>query len=357
MAVIQTDDFKNAAVDIGSAVSDLFGAQGATASAKSYDEAAAIADRNAQITQQMTIIKETQQSRAINKTLGAQTAGVAGAGFAKSGTALDLMRDSASQGALTKALTADQGAITENSYAEQAGMFRSMSAAANTSATGQKVGGIIQAAGGAINLAKGAKTLFNTGVDPSLVGGEGANALTGTATAQEAADFFGGGGAGAVGDGIFTGATEDLAGDAIGGAIGDAVIEGAGESIVEDAIITAAVWVVCTELHRQGRMPSRTYFNAASSFIAYPERGKRGYYVWAIPSTKHLRAHPDSWYSNLLCKVFNMRAEYIVARKRGRKTSWAGALVTHGLYAACWSISWFVPQSLTKWEGLYGAHR
>jgi hypothetical protein len=145
-------DVAQAFTDFGAAASELFGAKGATASAGSYDEAAAIARQNAAIARQATDIKLQQETRTIYKTLGTQQAQVGGAGFAASGSALDLLADSATQGAFTKAITAEQGAITENSYAEQAGLYSGMAKAARSSGTAQTVGGLLNAAGGAISL-------------------------------------------------------------------------------------------------------------------------------------------------------------------------------------------------------------
>ncbi len=44
---------------------------------------------------------------------------MAGAGLGESGSALDILRDSASQGALTKATLGQQGLINEAGYQEQ----------------------------------------------------------------------------------------------------------------------------------------------------------------------------------------------------------------------------------------------
>lgn len=145
-------DVSQAFSDFGTAASELFGAKGATASAGSYDEAAAIARQNAAIARQATDIKLQQETRTIFKTLGTQKAQIGGAGFAASGSALDLLADSATQGAFTKAITTEQGAITENSYAEQAGLYSGMAKAARSSGTAQTVGGLLNAAGGAISL-------------------------------------------------------------------------------------------------------------------------------------------------------------------------------------------------------------
>ncbi len=127
--------------NIGGAVSDLFNAdafrikgQGLRAESEQYLKSAAFADQNAKFTEVSTAIQEEQASREINKTLGSQAAGVAASGFANSGTALDLMRDSATQGALKVAVLGQQGLITEAGYEQQAASYRFMSDAANMAA-------------------------------------------------------------------------------------------------------------------------------------------------------------------------------------------------------------------------------
>jgi len=121
----------------GSAVSDLFAAdahrskaEGLGIEATNYDEAAQFATQNEKFTEQSTAIKQSQQDRANYMTIGGQSADVAGAGFAASGSAIDLMRDSASQGALTKAVGAEQGLITEEGYKVQSQSYTNMAAAA-----------------------------------------------------------------------------------------------------------------------------------------------------------------------------------------------------------------------------------
>lgn len=194
-------DISGALTDFGSAVSDLFGSQAAGASAGSYLQAAAIADQNAKIATASTNTQEMQETRQLYKTLGTQEAQVGGANFAESGTALDLLRDSASQGATAKALTAEQGAITINSYEEQAGIFSGMANAASASGNAQAIGGVLSAAGGALNIYSAAKTagLFSSGTD----------------AAGNAIFDAGVGAAGAVGDAV--------AGDTLLSSIGDAL--------------------------------------------------------------------------------------------------------------------------------------
>jgi hypothetical protein len=54
--------------------------------------------------------------RQIYQTIGGQQAGTAGAGLAASGSPLDLLADSAGQGAFAKDVLAKQGLITEAGY-------------------------------------------------------------------------------------------------------------------------------------------------------------------------------------------------------------------------------------------------
>lgn len=126
----------------GGAVSDLFAASALRSRAKGnriegeeYSLAANLADQNAKFTETSTNIKQFQLQRGINMTLGQQQADVAGSGFAAGGTALDLLADSARQGALTKAVAENQGIIEESNYKEQAQSFRLMTEAANLAAT------------------------------------------------------------------------------------------------------------------------------------------------------------------------------------------------------------------------------
>jgi hypothetical protein len=102
-----------------------------------------------------------------------------------------------------------------------------------------------------------------------------------------------------------------------------------------------AAWIICTELNRQGRLPTRWYVYGAREFLSYDERGKQGYYIWAIPSVKHLRKHPNSFYSKLMEIVFNARAEYLAAKAgcRGARKTVLGFLTTHVLYVFCWTLS------------------
>jgi hypothetical protein len=111
-----------------------------------------LAEENALLTAQATKVKLEQQQRQIFGVLGTEKAQVAGAGFAASGSALDILRSSASQGALAKAVTTETGAIQETSYREQAAQFGAMKDAANTSAIGQSVAGLLQLGGAGFSI-------------------------------------------------------------------------------------------------------------------------------------------------------------------------------------------------------------
>lgn len=151
---------------IGGAVSDLFAAEGYKSKAKglkfekeNYLEAAGMADKNAQFTELSTGIKIAQLDRSIYKSLGQTTADVAGAGFAASGSALDILADSAQQGSLTKSVTQQQGIIDAENYRVQAKSYRNMASAAdvaidaaNDASTGAMISGGFKAAAAIFSL-------------------------------------------------------------------------------------------------------------------------------------------------------------------------------------------------------------
>ena len=131
--------------DIGGAVNDLFSAesnaeslnikaQGDLAEAQTYGLAEGLANQNAQFTANSTAIQQMQADRALTMSLGSTKADVASSGFAESGSALDILRDSAQQGALQRQVLTQQGQITEAGYEEQAKSYGIMQSAATTAA-------------------------------------------------------------------------------------------------------------------------------------------------------------------------------------------------------------------------------
>lgn len=127
------------------AVSDLFAAEGLRLKAKglrleaqNYDAASEFAEKNARFAEVSTGIKTAQTEREIYKTIGGQQADIAGAGFAQGGSALDLLRDSASQGALQLAVGQQQGLIQEEGYEVQAKNYQNMASAARFAAEAEE---------------------------------------------------------------------------------------------------------------------------------------------------------------------------------------------------------------------------
>lgn len=105
-------------------------AQGDLAEASNYDKASALALDNEKFAEASTAIKTAQQQRQIYLGLGTEQADIAGAGLANSGTALDLLRSGAAQGALTQQVLGAQGRITEEGFDEQSKAYHTMAGAA-----------------------------------------------------------------------------------------------------------------------------------------------------------------------------------------------------------------------------------
>lgn len=138
--------------DIGGGIGDLFASQGDSQSAGSYDKAAAGEEVNARIAAASTRIKETALQRSIYSTEGAQSAAVTGSGFKMSGTAMDLVRDTAQQGALATSILTAQGAIDVNDYKLKADAYRAQAQQARTAAKGAGITGLISIGVGILSM-------------------------------------------------------------------------------------------------------------------------------------------------------------------------------------------------------------
>jgi hypothetical protein len=192
----------------GGAVSDLFSAfgaeeqgqisseatqlkaQGDIAEAQQYGLAQTLAQQNEQFTAQSTAIQQAQQARSTTMQIGGQQAAQAGAGFAASGSGLDILADSASQGALAKATLGQQGLITEAGYQEQAQSYGIMQSTAT------------QAAGEEEQIAQQQKSAASTSMFGDIAGGilKGAAAVAGLAIGGPAGAVVGQAAASAIGD-------------------------------------------------------------------------------------------------------------------------------------------------------------
>lgn len=153
--------------DASGAVSDLFAAsadkskaQGDFAEAQNYDLAEGLANQNAQYTQWTTGIQAMQAQRKTLQTAGTIQSDIGGSGLTASGSSLDLLRESAENGAVAKDVGIAQGNITQAGYEEQAQSYNIMSQAAtaagnaeNTAATGADITAGIKGVAAVANIA------------------------------------------------------------------------------------------------------------------------------------------------------------------------------------------------------------
>lgn len=161
--------------DFGGAASDIFSgftadmsaqikAGGDLAEAQSYEMAAGLALQNEAFTKTATAVKTAQNDREVYQTISSQQAGVAGGGLAASGSALDLLRDSASQGALSHEIIGQQGLITEAGYQEQHDSYINMANALRQAAAKESelggMSGIFGGITGGIKALAGIATLI-----------------------------------------------------------------------------------------------------------------------------------------------------------------------------------------------------
>lgn len=112
-------------------------AQGDLAEASNYDIAGNLAGENEQFSKTSTAIQQMQQLRSNEAQVGTQRADIGASGGTTGGSALDILRDSASQGALAKAVLGQQGLITQAGYKEQQDSYETMASTARTTAAGE----------------------------------------------------------------------------------------------------------------------------------------------------------------------------------------------------------------------------
>jgi hypothetical protein len=154
--------------NIGSGVGGFFQGLGDQAKAEgdrlegqAYQEAAGLADLNAQFTVQSEALQEFQANRTAEKTIGGVRADVAASGFTEGGSALDILRDSANQAALQGAVLKQQGLITEAGYQEQAASYRIMAEAANKAASAEDTASFGSFLGAGVSIAAAAYRLLS----------------------------------------------------------------------------------------------------------------------------------------------------------------------------------------------------
>lgn len=113
-------------------------AGGDLAEASEYDLAAQLAQKNADYTKMSTAISTQQLDRQNMLTIGSERAAAGAGGIAASGSALDVLRDSAQQGAIARNVLQMQGQITEEGFEEQRDSYTTMANAGRATAAGEE---------------------------------------------------------------------------------------------------------------------------------------------------------------------------------------------------------------------------
>jgi hypothetical protein len=157
--------------DLGGGISDLFAAsadrskaQGDRIEAANYDLASKYALQEAEFTKESTAIQGMQAERQMYSSMSQTRADVAGGGFAASGSGLDILAQSASQGALQQAVIQRQGLITEAGFQEQAQSYQNMEAAANLAAGAEDKAAVGAEWGAGFKFAGAVASLFTGGL-------------------------------------------------------------------------------------------------------------------------------------------------------------------------------------------------
>lgn len=132
------NDIDTSVESLGQANAEGALATGDTAEASDYASAGAIAAANARLATASGQVEQAQTGLEIRQTIGAQQAGIAGAGFANTGTALNLLRSSTRQGTLQQQIIGMNSQLEAGGYQAQAAAAAaegSAASAAGTSAT------------------------------------------------------------------------------------------------------------------------------------------------------------------------------------------------------------------------------
>lgn len=105
-------------------------------------------------------------------------------------------------------------------------------------------------------------------------------------------------------------------------AVGSAAEAGIGIETVLEAGLALLAWIICTELKVQGKMNATLYRYGLKKYLSYPEWGRYGYLLWAIPTVKHMRKYPNSLVTRFMSWVFNLRINNIAANEGCKIAKW-----------------------------------
>lgn len=138
---------------LGGAISSLFGAGGDMAMKRAYRSAATYTGEMENVSSSATALEQTMVSRQALKTIGAQQSQYASAGMASSGSALDVLRSSEQQAALSHQVLQTQGEINTLGYETQKAMYKANASAAGAAAQGSYISGAMQMVGAIAQMA------------------------------------------------------------------------------------------------------------------------------------------------------------------------------------------------------------
>jgi hypothetical protein len=119
----------------GQSLAETYEAQGDTAEAGAYTNAASIANANARLATIGGTVEQQQQALQLRQTIGTQQATQAGNGFGAGGSGLAIMRSSNRQGLLEQQLTGVNSELQSAGYAAQGEASTAEASAATAAAT------------------------------------------------------------------------------------------------------------------------------------------------------------------------------------------------------------------------------
>lgn len=148
-----SQDLRQGIGSFGAAADKLFASKGYEISAAGYRQAASISRKNEEYSIMSTDIRRQMAEREATKTIGGQQADVAAAGFAASGSALDILRASQQEAALTQTIIDTQGEIDLNTYKMQTLSYNIQADAAEAAGERSKLGALIDGISGLVSFA------------------------------------------------------------------------------------------------------------------------------------------------------------------------------------------------------------
>lgn len=116
---------------------------------------------------------------------------------------------------------------------------------------------------------------------------------------------------------------------------------------------SSKISIVCTELHATNRLSYYLYYLSAKDFDTYPQHVVAGYYYWAMPILKHLRATPNSIKSKFYCWLLNSRCRGVVGYTYKNPLRWYDRAVAAVTYGICSLLGRTVARKLVFNDTMY----